>query len=137
MGEKTLHRQSFGLAQGLRFIEPLATPTSSNFQNSPEAHSPSQSISDSSQPAARESLRGSTLPSTPQEPHHSQSYPRQTAHPEARPYNTREASPDGEPQSLLPSVPFPTPSHTPIPDNRASSDYTPQGRIRQFCTYPS
>ena len=33
-GEFTLHRQSFGLAQGLRFIEPLATPTSSHFRSS-------------------------------------------------------------------------------------------------------
>ena len=51
-------RASSRLAQGLRFIEPLATLTSLNSQNSPEARSPSLLFSDNSQPAARESLRG-------------------------------------------------------------------------------
>ena len=69
----------------------LSTPTSLNSQNLPEARIPSRSISDNSQPAARESLPGSTLPSTPQDVNHLSPNRQQSVHRAKHPCNTPEA----------------------------------------------
>ena len=137
MGEKTLHRQSFGLAQGLRFIEPLATLTSSHFQSSAAYPLLSPYSADNLQAVSRVPHSAKRPLSVPEEYSHSPPYPHRNPFSAPHPCRTPESEPAGKPKSPPAKARIPELPHTPTPSSRTLTCCRSQKRTEGFSVNPS